>query len=212
MKGKLAAIALLSLVIIFAARQSDAAIFTVWFDSTGGSDVEAYIGITHGSLIAVPVQPWRNGAEFLGWYIDEDLEYPWNFSSDRVTSDITLYAKWKNVYRVRIVNGYASRKYAAPGERVEIRAYAPSYWERFDKWVASTNRVTFANRYHRETSFTMPSTNVTVEAWYRDDDDWDDDWFGVGGSCSSGGTPALAILIITGCLLLRRRRGGKSEK
>jgi uncharacterized repeat protein (TIGR02543 family) len=67
---------------------------TVTFDSTGGSDV-APINVTSGSAITVvPAAPTKEGYKFEGWYKEEALENAWNFEADKVTSGITLYAKW----------------------------------------------------------------------------------------------------------------------
>lgn len=37
----------------------------------------------------------RSGYVFEGWYKDDQCTEPWNFATDRVSSDITLYAKWE---------------------------------------------------------------------------------------------------------------------
>jgi uncharacterized repeat protein (TIGR02543 family) len=48
--------------------------------------------VTRGSTFS-PFIPSAEGYQFLGWYKDSALTMPWS-STDRVTSDITLYAKW----------------------------------------------------------------------------------------------------------------------
>lgn len=68
---------------------------TVTFNSKGGSEVPAQ-KILHGSKIssepAVPTAPL--GYTFQNWCKDEACTMTWNFASDTVISDITLYAKW----------------------------------------------------------------------------------------------------------------------
>ncbi|WP_145150152.1 leucine-rich repeat protein [Paenibacillus xylanexedens] len=66
---------------------------TVSFDSRGGSPVLDTIARLN-QAIAPPTQPSKSGFSFDGWYIDSALSLPWNFSSDTVSRDITLYAKW----------------------------------------------------------------------------------------------------------------------
>ncbi len=39
--------------------------------------------------------PTYDGYDFKGWYKDPDFIYGWGYQSDRVTEDITLYAKWE---------------------------------------------------------------------------------------------------------------------
>lgn len=66
---------------------------TVTFDSKGGSAVEK-AEIAKGDLVIEPEAPTRDGYDFGGWYTDETFATAWSFASDRVTGDMTLYAKW----------------------------------------------------------------------------------------------------------------------
>lgn len=53
------------------------------------------------SKMTKPADPTRQGHAFDGWYSDENLTDDWNFDTDTVTKDITLYAKWTlNQYTV----------------------------------------------------------------------------------------------------------------
>lgn len=49
--------------------------------------------VTRGSTFS-PYIPSAEGYQFLGWYKDSALTVPW-LSTDKVTSNITLYAKWE---------------------------------------------------------------------------------------------------------------------
>lgn len=71
----------------------------VKFNSNGGSTVSD-IKVLKGSPIGVPNIPTKPGYTFIGWYKNNDCTNPWNFSTDIVTSNITLYAKWNLVYTV----------------------------------------------------------------------------------------------------------------
>ena len=66
---------------------------TVTFDSQGGSAVNP-IKVTHGKTAAQPGNPTRSGYAFGGWYKESACTNAWNFDTDTVTGDITLYAKW----------------------------------------------------------------------------------------------------------------------
>ncbi len=72
---------------------------TVAFDSQGGSVVDSRYALT-GSLLTVPDAPTKEKHEFDGWYKDEQCTQAWDFDSDVVSGDMTLYAKWVAVYRV----------------------------------------------------------------------------------------------------------------
>lgn len=67
--------------------------FTVTFNSKSGTPVEA-ITTSYGSLLLEPTAPTRSGFYFGGWFRDEACLNKWDFSSDTVVRDITLYAKW----------------------------------------------------------------------------------------------------------------------
>lgn len=68
--------------------------YTITFQSNGGSVVSPISNITSGSNVIEPSNPIKTGFIFAGWFTDELLLNPWNFESDLVTLDLTLYAKW----------------------------------------------------------------------------------------------------------------------
>lgn len=49
-----------------------------------------------GEKLSKPEDPTADGYDFGGWYKDEECsdDKAWNFSSDTVSADVTLYAKW----------------------------------------------------------------------------------------------------------------------
>lgn len=65
----------------------------VTFDTMGGSEVKAKRVMKNGKLKA-PVEPRKRRQIFGGWYRDKECTIPWNFSTDKVTENVTLYAKW----------------------------------------------------------------------------------------------------------------------
>jgi uncharacterized repeat protein (TIGR02543 family)/gliding motility-associated-like protein len=81
--------------------------YTVTFNSRGGSHIFEQ-AVEHGSTVLRPLDPIRPKYTFEGWYADhhfsamrtfnEDREESdstlWNFSTNRITCDTTLYAKW----------------------------------------------------------------------------------------------------------------------
>ncbi|MTV49986.1 leucine-rich repeat protein [Heliobacillus mobilis] len=68
---------------------------TVTFDSQGGTSVPSITNVISGSMISAPTQPTRTGHTFSGWYKEPGCTNPWNFTSDTVMENITLYAKWE---------------------------------------------------------------------------------------------------------------------
>ncbi len=67
--------------------------YAVRFDARGGSDVPAQ-SVRYGEAVAEPAPPERNGYSFGGWFADEAYSIPWDFQSNRVEGDTTLYAYW----------------------------------------------------------------------------------------------------------------------
>ena len=69
---------------------------TITFVTNGGNDV-ADIKIDDGKRVNNLPTPTRDGYKFLGWYTDAALTTKWN-NITKVTSDVTLYASWKEIY------------------------------------------------------------------------------------------------------------------
>ena len=67
--------------------------YTVTFESNGGNAVSAQ-KVSEGSTVVPVSEPIKSGYAFAGWYKDASMTMLWNFSSDVVTDNMTLYAKW----------------------------------------------------------------------------------------------------------------------
>lgn len=67
--------------------------YTVTYNSNGGSSVSPET-VTAGEKATEPTPPTKQGATFGGWYKEDTLTTAWDFSTDTVNSNITLYAKW----------------------------------------------------------------------------------------------------------------------
>lgn len=67
---------------------------TVRFESNGGSLVPDLLA-QYGETIEQPEDPIREGYHLVGWYTDIDQRNPWNFDTDTVQGNMTLYAKWE---------------------------------------------------------------------------------------------------------------------
>ncbi|MFJ7669425.1 cadherin domain-containing protein [Lysinibacillus sp. NPDC097195] len=69
--------------------------FTVRFVSNGGTTINSK-QVQYNAKISAehPVKP---GYVFEGWYKDATFTTAWNFATDVITADITLYAKWGSI-------------------------------------------------------------------------------------------------------------------
>lgn len=70
-------------------------IYTVTFESNGGSAVEAQ-QVEAGKMAMKPAAPTRDNYEFAGWYTDTAFTNLYDFQTP-VTADVTLYAKWDDL-------------------------------------------------------------------------------------------------------------------
>jgi len=68
--------------------------YTASFFTAGGNDIQSAKDIQYGATITAPTDPTRAGYIFGGWYSDEACTTLWDFSTNTVTADTVLYAKW----------------------------------------------------------------------------------------------------------------------
>lgn len=67
--------------------------YVVTFDSMEGSAVPS-VTIQYDTLMPAPGVPTRDGYTFAGWFREESYSNEWNFATNKVSKDMTLYAKW----------------------------------------------------------------------------------------------------------------------
>lgn len=68
--------------------------YTVTFDANGHGSNPAAVNAKYNQTITAPTAPTASGWVFGGWYKEQACTNAWNFATDKVTSSITLYAKW----------------------------------------------------------------------------------------------------------------------
>ncbi len=97
--------------------KSDLTLYAKWISNTitytikfnvDGSTVSEKSNIKYGDTITAPVAPTKNGFKFKGWYKDSALLDDWDFTTDLVKANMTLYAKWaaeETFYTVTFVDG-----------------------------------------------------------------------------------------------------------
>ncbi|MBQ0028203.1 MAG: leucine-rich repeat protein, partial [Lachnospiraceae bacterium] len=101
---------------------------TVTFNSNGGTAVDSITGIVPGVSISEPASPIRAGYRFIGWYQDAEGTLEWKFESaegtndgDKVTGDLTLFAKWKD--RTQVAKPYTDETSTEVEKNTKIRLY-----------------------------------------------------------------------------------------
>ena len=124
--------------------------YTVSFDCDGGSAITSQT-VTKNGKVTKPSVPTKAGYEFSGWYNGNEL---WNFTSDTVTSDITLKAKWTPVeYQA---------KFYADGTLVDTVTFTVE-----DNSLSRVPNPPIKNGYTAVWSeYTLGMNNITVNAIY----------------------------------------------
>lgn len=81
-------------MIFYSIDPSESETFTVTFNSNGGSEVASQT-VAAGGKVTEPEDPTKTDYTFGGWYKESTLETAWDFATDTVEADTTLYAKWE---------------------------------------------------------------------------------------------------------------------
>lgn len=75
--------------------ESEAKVYTVTFDTAGGSEIASQ-RVEHGCKVEKPRAPEKDcPCRFLGWYYGSEK---WSFIGYVVTEDMTLTAKWEDCF------------------------------------------------------------------------------------------------------------------
>ena len=75
-------------------RGSPVGPMTVTYDLNYQGSTPFTASAQYTTLLTAPNNPVRNGYTFGGWYKDQACTSEWNFGTDKVTSEMTLYAQW----------------------------------------------------------------------------------------------------------------------
>ena len=70
--------------------------YTVTFDANGHGTAPTQQKTAYGGKITEPAAPTAENYYFQGWFKESTCENMWDFDSDIVTANITLYAKWSD--------------------------------------------------------------------------------------------------------------------
>ncbi len=68
---------------------------TIKFETNGGTPIDPIVAV-YGEKIDRPEDPVREGKHFVGWFKDIHLTEEWDFETDTVIGNMTLYAKWED--------------------------------------------------------------------------------------------------------------------
>ena len=141
--------------------------FTVSFDSQGGSAVESQ-QVEKGKLATRPEDPTKADNSFLGWYKESACENDFDFDTEAINEDKTLYAKWVDSNSSDVTKALFYWNYTgAPsevykevvftnGDRIKNKPADPTReGYEFDGWYTST---TYETAFSKSTKYTGNQT------------------------------------------------------
>ena len=126
--------------------------FIVTCETFGGTAVSPQT-VRDGGKCTQPAGPTKADAVFGGWYKDASCLLPWDFSSDTVTADTTLYARWNTGHEFVSVPAGTYTQTSHLGQSFEhtlsafkMAKYEVTYalWKSVHAW-ATNNGYAFAN-------------------------------------------------------------------
>ena len=118
--------------------------FTVSFDTQGYGEApdDEVASVANEWKVAEPEPPVADGCSLVGWYTEPTCKNKWNFESDVVPCDLTLFAKWDGVpYTVAFDANGGGGQMAAQNRTVADRVELP------------------------ESGFTPPNSEVLFAGW-----------------------------------------------
>lgn len=68
--------------------------YSISFEENGGTTVSDKTGVVLGSKISEPTNFTKSEYVLDGWYKESNFQTKWDFSSNTVSENLTLYAKW----------------------------------------------------------------------------------------------------------------------
>lgn len=90
--------------------------YTVKFDTNGAGTVKSQI-VRKNNLAKEPDVPTKDGLTFDGWYSDKELTTKFDFTT-KITKSITLYAKWKESPKHKIILTIGQKEALVNGETI----------------------------------------------------------------------------------------------
>jgi uncharacterized protein (TIGR02145 family)/uncharacterized repeat protein (TIGR02543 family) len=137
--------------------------YTIAFNSQGGTSISP-LTVDSNGLADVPSVPIRVGYSFEGWYKEVSCENKWDFKSDHVLADKSLYAKWKLINTIILWNSLGSQSevlnsiIGQPGEIMGSPSFVPAISGYGMQTNDNNDGVIFKN--------ILPLDSGTIEFWW----------------------------------------------
>lgn len=127
---------------------------TISFDSQGGSSVIS-VSVKVGDKVTKPNNPEKTGYVFSGWYKEASCVNEWNFETETVLEDTTLYAKWT------VVDNPTPNPDPSPLKSFTIKFVTNCSDVVADETISENNKVSMPSNIQKEGN--------TLAGWYLDE-------------------------------------------
>jgi hypothetical protein len=133
-----------------------------------------YTSAVSGTTVTITADGAPAGMEFAGWKVNSGNASLYDASSATTSftmpsSDVVLTASYRQrSYTLTVQNGSSSSSSYYMDDEPVITANYPDSGMEFDYWTAVSGNVDFDNEDLYKTSFSMPASDVTVKAVYKD--------------------------------------------
>ena len=98
--------------------KEEGATFVVTFHTGEGASTVAAQTIAEGDTVSKPADPTRDGYDFKGWFKEDTYTTAFNFTQEKITANITLYAKWSKIVTHTVTFNTNGGSKVAPIENV----------------------------------------------------------------------------------------------
>ncbi len=133
-----------------------------------------YKKAAEGTKVTITANEAPEGMEFDYWRVDsgnvslkDAYSATTTFTMPLSRVEVSAYYRMKD-YQVIVQNGRADNATYQMGQEVTIYSNYPSSGREFDQWQAVSGKISFADSSRWKTTFTMPASDVTVSAAYKD--------------------------------------------
>ena len=144
--------------------------YAVKFEADGGNPAPQDQTVAYGEKITQPPIMTKRYYIFMGWYTDVDLTTEWNFDTDTVNANMTLYAKWELAeYRVTFDPTGGSpvpqNQGAIVGEKITEPPAPQRPGSGFDGWYTNTGYADTDLWDFDTSTVTIPSHMTLYAKW-----------------------------------------------
>ena len=121
--------------------------YTIKFDTAGAEESIPSAYVNEGGFIQKPQDPTKANSRFVGWFVEENK---WNFATNKVTSNVTLTAKWERIPTYTVTfdsNGGSpvSEQHVVEGGYITDPGILEREGFRFDGWYLGNEKWDFDN-------------------------------------------------------------------